>query len=386
MEDLDKRIEKIFKIATQNKVCVFCNVKRKEFELFHKYNDNNKLGFNIIDINNSKLNEYIDIKYKNKTILLTNYDYDKLCAFKENFYILDFYRITDKYNYLFLSDFESFKFSDFYEEEKNKSYIGVKWENKKNNRFNIGDIIYVYLTHYPDGINRIMMKYEVIDDGYHFNKNDILYFDDDKKTNAIRVKNICLFDSVDNKFKFSRDNLEKYGVKINNYFTKQAISDELVKEIESEINKYKNYDKRKTFKEFSQNVQTCIFSDCKNINFDYNHKSFKKENGFYHFEIHHLIEQCNTNRIDKNIAQQIIYNNVNEIPLCLNCHSRIHKGLINDRIEMVMYLYNNRREQFDKLLDMLPSEIFKDYSNFKNKKLAWLINQYVNLDDIKINI
>ena len=45
---------------------------------------------------------------------------------------------------------------------------------------------------------------------------------------------------------------------------------------------------------------------------------------------------------------------------------------------MVLYIYQQKKEEIDKELNKMSEELFKDIPNYiSNKRLYWLLNQYI---------
>lgn len=357
-------------------------MKKKEMLDVKTYLQEQLPDYNILLLTKKNI---LDFKNKNfkmkKDIIITNLDYQELEDLKDDFYLIDYTRLTSTKHYLFPANFKTFHFGKLYDEEKiNKDYEGILWSNSTHVSINIGDIVYVYYSGMVDGINRILLKCEVIDDGFHFgkNENEICPFVEDDEyeeylTGTLKQEDYnrglrlrCVYGiNTKKRQDFSYKSLTtSYGLKALR--GKIKLTEEyqsLITDLEniSKDEKYSLLDFRNMFK------PECM---CKDL-FSGSHKTFEKENGLYHYEIHHLIEQYHTRKKGKaKVSGDIIYNVDNEISLCLNCHSRIHIGKIEDRIKMVEYLYHNNKKAFDKLLDQIPSA--------KNNKLQWLLEQYVS--------
>jgi len=91
-----------------------------------------------------------------------------------------------------------------------------------------------------------------------------------------------------------------------------------------------------------------------------NCKYFKsKETGENFLKIHHLIPREFGNYFDSSIEKLSNY-----VPLCPNCHRKIHFSIDNDRRKMIEYLFNKRKNMLknDKIF-LKGNEIF-DYYNF----------------------
>lgn len=377
---VNDRVQKVLKIKEEfsnGKILLIHDILKKDIkDCTSVIKENSK--YNIIEMDYRNIEEvYNNLKeFNHNTIIITNKTYDELDKFKKDCFLLNFDRITNCNNYLFLANFEEYNFDDLDKENKDKSYEGIMWNNRTH--INLGDYVYVYYNNVPDRINRILLKAKVIDDGYHFgDDNSKCLYDGDKQ--AIRIKCVSVFDDKNDRFKFGKNNLEKYGLKFNNFNSKQKITNnELIKDLEDYIEKNKS-----TLSEFKSGFKSsCAFKDYDFKDRRYNHITFEKENGFLYYEIHHLIEQHNVRSKDMNINEEVVYNPINEFGLCPNCHSRIHNGRIEDRKKMVKYLYNKHSKDIDSLLDKIPREVFKDIPNVSNKNLFWLLSQYVKPENI----
>lgn len=392
---LIKRLDKVIKII-ENKDKVLDNKlynmkkvllygirpKKQLIKIVKDYLEKNT-EYEIIIQEKNNQEDHLKLNEKKKYIILTNKDYHELSEFKKDYFMLDFHRITQNNYYIFATDYEDFDFKKFEKESNLEDYIGIKWKNK--NLINIGDIVYIYFFNLPDRLSRLMAKAIVIDDGFHFSikessNNELCKYEDkDIKNTAIRIKQLCIFDDLESRLKFNKKRISEspYNISLSNYQPKIAIDNhpDLIEEIENYI---KNYSKNNTISYYAKKFGIeCYFKDYPEKNFfEYNHKSFIKENGEKHYIIHHLIEQHYAR--NEIIDNTFVYNPINEIPLCANCHDRIHHGLYNDRKKMVLYIYQQKKEEIDKELNKMSEELFKDIPNYiSNKRLYWLLNQYI---------
>ena len=266
-------------------------------------------------------------------------------------------------------------------EQKSDEYEGILWSNRRV--INIGDVVYVYFFNIVDNLSRIMIKAHVIDDGFHFGKTGNEYCEyekGDKSNTAIRIAVDMIFDNQESRKLFDKNNLfNKYGIKFSNFHSQISIDEkeELVKELEIFTNQYKKNNGETGINYFEKYFGLeCLFKEYPDKTFfEYNHKTFSKSNGYIHYVIHHFIEQHNYR--SGNIQDDVIYNNDNEIPLCPNCHDRIHHGTYEDRIKMISFIYKKRKKEIDKLLDKIDEDCFRNIEDRKNRKIIWLLKQYV---------
>lgn len=76
---------------------------------------------------------------------------------------------------------------------------------------------------------------------------------------------------------------------------------------------------------------------------DENHETFIKENGEKYLEAHHLVPMSKQDYFDVNIDKI-----ANIIPLCPNCHRKIHYGKTEEIIAMLKLLYEKRKPLLEK--------------------------------------
>lgn len=378
---IKEKIERIIKKYGNGRKVLIYNVPKKEFDSHYEKD-------NYIWMNNRNTN----ILLKEKPVkIMTSLDYNNLLSFKKDYFLLDYSRLTEFTSFIYCVNFEEFDFEKFYNEaKKNKQYDGVAFAKKLN--MNLGDKVYLYFTHLPDGKSRIMAKGEVIDDGFHYNNsNDITSYtcksiselEIDRKEQYENNMNIAIRIDVKNNI-FDSKNVKlganDLGIKLDRYNFARSLDEKKVIEIEKRISKCEN--DSKSFSYYRDNMRSvkCFFDEHKEdakeagLVFQYNHKSFEKENHNMHYELHHMIEQHNYRR-DKSF-NDIVYNDDNTIPLCLNCHARIHKGKLDDRKKMVKLIYE--KSNIKKVLNKIPNSELVNIKD-SNKKLGWLLKQYIGM-------
>lgn len=372
------RIIKNKKINTNKKPYIIHSISNNEFKCIEKAlsTDTTLKKYKILTLESTNT---LSIKSDNQNIIvLTKFDINELAKYKENYFFLDYSKLTKYTHYMFPANFTEFNFHKLDDENKNnKHYKGILWSNKENFTINLGDTVYVYYSKIPDGVNRILYECMVIDDGYHFgkNENEICYYrdydsDDNCDYKGIRLEFIKAFNPKDKTMFSTKMLTSKYGLSIYSLRGKQSLKDKskvLIEDLEKV-----SQEETLTLHQLKNRIKPeCAFKDLFTSPRSY-HTTFEKENGLMHYEVHHLIEQ---NNFKKGVPENIIYNAANEINLCLNCHKRIHIGKIEDRIAMVKHLYERDKEDIDKLLNKV--EKGKD-SNFE-----WLVKQYLTKKELE---
>lgn len=92
--------------------------------------------------------------------------------------------------------------------------------------------------------------------------------------------------------------------------------------------------------------------------YDTSHKTFiNAVNNKPHVEAHHLIPMAAQDLYDESIDFAS-----NIISLCPNCHRRIHHAIIEDKKEMIKYLFDKRRETYkEKQIVIKLKELYRMY-------------------------
>ncbi len=279
-------------------------------------------------------------------------------------------------NHLFPANFETFDFEKLKKEIDSDEYNGVFWENNSNLKVEKDDIVYVYYINLPDRINRILLKFEVIEPVKKYkNQTGILL----NFQTAMSVED-------KKKDKFSEKKLrEEYG--INNFQGKQHLKEDflqrkiengeqdyyqkkLINDLEKENNKNQTISLDSLI-EYMNTISQCALQIYPKFSHE-NHSTFVKENGLNYYEQHHLIQQFNR-RNNPNFPEKIINDPRNIINLCPNCHRRIHNGKKEDREKIITYLYEKHKG-----LKELLAEIPKDFKQNTNSDKEWLLQQYIN--------
>lgn len=375
MEIIEKCKEIILdkeKINDKNRPYIIYTKKSKseleklKSKLKKKLND----SFSIKIILKNEINCYLEnIPNKNNIIITNmtrrNFDSNKYSKFKEKYFLIDYDLLTgDKYHIL-SANYEMFNFKQIKDESDGqalgKGYEGIMW-NKPDKKINLGDFVYIYYSHMPDKCNRIMYKCVVIDDGYHFNGNEICYdIINGKKTKDKKIR-LKFCEAYTTKEFNTQELINKYT--INYFHLNPAISEELANAIDNSEGKI-------TLKELSERVYNrhCYFE---NKIKSYKHNSFDAQNGLRYYEAHHLVEQNLKNK-EEFPFKEVIDNSCNLFDLCPTCHRRIHYGKIEDRIKMVKELYRKNQEEIDRLLNFEDNENFSKYET----RLEWILQQYV---------
>ena len=304
--------------------------------------------------------------------------------------------LNERTFHLIPADFKSYKIDNLLTERKNsasRGKHGVPWINggingKNAQDFKVGDIVYVYFHNLTGEESRILLRCEVsaLDDNYidpeTKNSYKVFYLDKIKYyTEAV----------------YTYHKLKEYGVKLNRtkiylgtykdyiYFTKHDSIEhgyrnktkEEYENLLNLINDLETIEKKEDLNALKEHYnKPCEI--CKTN--DKNH-TFKKENGLYYYEVHHILEQNilrkkevpewykKFKKIDyDNPTDGLVYTNFNTVNLCPVCHRKIHYGLKEDRKLMLDVLLNEKRirqykekvgtENLNKLLDY----IYEQYS------------------------
>lgn len=252
-------------------------------------------------------------------------------------------------------DMNQFDVDDLLDEQK-RHEGKIEWESS-NQKFNDGDIVYIYCKNLPDGSNRILFRANVVPPELN------------KKAKSFwigNVQTICL----DNTKKFSLDILkQKYGLNINQ--TKQILAtfddyNNYKKDLES-ITKdrygstneddvikykkhlqlimdleriYKNEKSKKSLEDAKKYFNNQILCECCEIlgfsNKMAKNRTFRKNNGLIYNEVHHFLMQNLYRKTDPKWFEENSWfkkedikwldSEFNRINLCPVCHREFHYG------------------------------------------------------------
>lgn len=374
---IQDKIDRIVREYSNKKYVIIYNVKKKD-QYEKMYSKLNYDWYRVSQIPKSpkgKLNR-----------IMTSASYNDLLEFKSEYFLLDYSKLTTNDYYIYAVNFNDFDFKKFYDESKNKDYKGAAFAKKRN--LNLGDTVYLFFTHLPDGRSRIMAKGVVIDDGFHYNNsNDIMAYDCEKisvldisiKSKYEKNMNIAVrIDVKNNVFDYYDKNLTREaGFKIDRYNFINPIDIKVVNKIEKAIANAKSKKEVKTFSWYRDNMHNveCFFKTNKEdakklgLSFGYNHKTFQKENNNMHYELHHIIEQYNYRK--NNDYENTVYDDDNTVPLCLECHARIHHGKFEDREKMLKLIW--QKTNINKVIKRIPQSELNGLKPFD-----WLLNQYIS--------
>ena len=236
-------------------------------------------------------------------------------------------------------DFEVYDFEEFRREEiENKGRI--RWlYGKRKHVFNTGDVCYLYCFNLPDRTRRILLRAEVCGTECKDDNGEECFV-------LCNVRPVRLSDpdeNGENIIKYSYENMSgKYGIKTvqgkqrlqADGIHKQLIADLESEPVEGSLTKVKKY---------FENMTKCAFEG--HDNNPKLHQTFLKENGFFYFETHHVVQQ-NTAR-NYSISEEEIENLNNKVYLCSRCHDRIHYGKKEDVRKMVEFLYTRKEGSKD---------------------------------------
>ena len=226
-----------------------------------------------------------------------------------------------KHIHLIPADFEEYNLENL--EMENEKNNGVCWKNGNENgmgaqKFNLNDVVYIYFHDTRDITNRILLKASVCktdnaDDGSDSEYTQQYLYDDSKKIKGFYLNNFYAINEEyahNNVFKCLHkcdiDEQSKetgiLGVKINQ--TKRYLDnsdDEKVKNLLNKLEQPHLFSRKlkALIQEFNDNVcQVCKGKE-KSSN------TFKKTNGLFYYEIHHVLMQ-NFNSVISNLSENEI--------------------------------------------------------------------------------
>ena len=244
-----------------------------------------------------------------------------------------------KKNYRLSMDYEVFNFTLFkkeYEENNGKVY----WFFKANNiSLEKDDNIYIYCSNMPDLVNRFIISAKVSDKGIRsinksvFEKAQILDSSIKDCNTYIELASIKTL-KPSNIYDLATKEIRKY----KGFGAFQGPYGEITNE--ALINKLKNTKKESINSIFESYIDgNCFFQEHRinltNINKEYTHPFFIKNNGVQYVEYHHLIFRSEANEEKGDINQTY-----NQFKLCPTCHRMIHYGNNNIKKEMIDKLLN----------------------------------------------
>ena len=243
-----------------------------------------------------------------------------------------------KNNYRLSMDYEVFNFTLFkkeYEENNGKVY----WFFKANNISIEKDAdIYIYCSNMPDLVNRFIISAKVSDKGTRSINKDIFErvqkFDSSIKNYNTYIELISIKAlKPSNIYDLSTKEIKKY----KGFGAFQGTYGEITNE--DLINKLKKTKKESINSIFESYIDgNCFFQEHKinltNINKEYTHPFFIKNNGVQYVEYHHLIFRSEANE------EVDINQTYNQFKLCPTCHRMIHYGNNNIKKEMIDKLLN----------------------------------------------
>lgn len=245
-----------------------------------------------------------------------------------------------KNNYRLSMDYEVFNFTRFkteYEENNGKVY----WFFKANDISIEKDAdIYIYCSNMPDLVNRFIISAKVSDKGTRSINKDIFErvqkFDSSIKdyNTYIELTSIKAL-KPSNIYDLSTKEIKKH----KGFGSFQGPYGKITNK--DLIEKLKNTRKESINSIFESYIDgNCFFQEHKidltNINKEYTHPFFIKNNGVQYVEYHHLIFRSEVNDKEKGDINQTY----NQFKLCPTCHRMIHYGNSNIKKEMIDKLLN----------------------------------------------
>lgn len=273
--------------------------------------------------------------------------------------------------YFMPANFEECDFEDLFLKYSDSKV--VRWQ-KNNHTIEEGDVIFIYYCNMPDKVSRIMLRGVV--ENPSAENNSVIEMKVEGLDYSTDIKN-------DNKMKFATSNLRNtYGITcFRNCFQLNKKENETETEnckkqgnLIRELNKFQ-YTSLEDIKNryFTTN---CYFKDESNSsgNEYSNHPTFKKNNGLSYIECHHMIHRSIASKykdvFDKDGYDPLIYNDLNEVNLCSNCHNKIHYANDGDRKQMIDLILEdkNRMIKFQEIFDRIKtSKYYKkgEYSSLE---------------------
>lgn len=265
--------------------------------------------------------------------------------------------------YFMPANFEECDFEDLFLKYSDSKV--VRWK-KNNHTIEEGDIIFIYYCNMPDKVSRIMLRGVV--ENPSAENDSVIEMKVEGLDYSTDIKN-------DNKMKFATSNLRNtYGItcfqgcfqlnkKESKYCKKQGnLIDDLnhfhYTSFESIKNRYFTTD--------------CYFKNKHNSseNEYLNHPTFKKNNGLSYMECHHVIHRSIISKY-KDVLDEYdtcIYNDLNEVNLCSNCHNRIHYANDEDKKKMIDLILQdkNRTIKFQEIFDRIKTSKYYKKGEFRS--------------------
>ena len=267
-----------------------------------------------------------------------------------------------KKSYYFMSaNFETCDFEQLFLKYSNHGII--RWQ-KNNHNIKKDDIVFIYYCNMPDKISRIMLRGVVTNSSL---ENDtVMEIKVEGLNYSVDIKN-------NNKMKFSTNNLKnKYGVKcfqgcfeLNKQGNKH---NESQRKLIEDLNKfqYTSFENIKN-RYFTTN---CYFEKKNDLleNEYLNHPTFKKNNGLSYMECHHFIYQSIISKYPDVFEEydSLVYNDLNEVNLCSNCHNKIHYANDKDRKIMIDIILKerNRYIKFQEIWSQLKASKYYEKEQY----------------------
>lgn len=321
--------------------------------------------------------------------------------------------------YLIPADFDDYNLDDL-QKENERTDFGICWSNGRKDgtyvqRFNKGDIVYIYFHDERRLTDRILLKAKVVESDATDEKVDDTFlfseyckkvvadhemmstYSDEKQKDYIEWANKKYHGFYLKEFKAiseKDENTFKYIHKdeiINSSIQKMGIMGIRISQTKIDLN-------QKKYNTLRETLEKAVFKrELSSLREKYNNDacvvctksekgkhSFLKPNNLYYYEIHHILQQSFNNKKvkpdwfkdeykEKNINNKeintLIYNDFNEVKLCPYHHNLLHYGK-----------YEERKKVLDKLVDDNYRKKLKDkVGNDKdcNAIIEYIYSQYV---------
>jgi len=275
---------------------------------------------------------------------------------------------------------------------------GIEWANgyaggKNSQKFDIDDVVYIYYKNLTDGTRRILFRGVV-----SYVSNILKKFPDGKEYKYFVINNISSINLYnDRNIDVSCYGLKEYNVNINrniqylgtqkkleDYINNKDIYDnngekkklKLIYDLEKNIDRYRNSIDKAI--EYFSNYDFC--ECCKILGYSSSKcklRTFKKNNGFTYYEIHHLIMRSTLNKDKSEYLEKINKNTIdmefNRINLCPVCHREFHYGNFGG-LNMKRHIIEELMTKHKFIDELEKLEISKEDID---KIKEYTINQYI---------
>ena len=303
-------------------------------------------------------------------------------------------------HYLIPANFDYYNLDDLKSENEEN---GVCWSNVKGQKFNIGDIVYIYFHDVRRLTDCILLRGVVYksDTADNDKENEGRYLFTEycskmlkEKKDTLGIEEIqeyeegaktktkgfylhefkAISDKYIERFKYIHGSINDkntgiMGVRVNR--TKTCLNtqtDEKYKQLLEALKEQNVFTRSVESLRDKYNNDVCILCSKDKIK----ERSFLKPNNLYYYEIHHILQQSLNTQLGKGIEfkwfdtnkyktdkdNKLIYNDFNEVRLCPYHHNRLHYGKYEDRKRDLDRLVND--EYKEKLKELTNSNDYKE--------------------------